>query len=83
MHAWNALVIGGACDGGSGPLVRSSMTKEEKSAADPKLTPEQGLPTILSHQRDLSRRWLAVLSSLRCLCEGLKGDSSGERAGVA
>lgn len=50
MHAGNALVILGACDGSCGPLVQSSMTKEEKNAADTMLTPEEGLPTIPSAQ---------------------------------
>lgn len=37
---------GMACDGGCGPPVQSSMTKEEKNAAGRMLTPEEGLPTI-------------------------------------
>lgn len=54
MHAGNALVILGACDGGCGPLVQSSMTKEEKNAADTMLTPEEGLPTIPSARGTLA-----------------------------
>lgn len=65
MHAGNALVMEGACDGGCGPPVQSSMTKEEKSAAA-MLTPEEGLPTSAG---------LGSPSSLPvgCFCKGREG----------
>lgn len=57
MHAANALVIRGACDGGCGLLLQSSMTKEEKNVGHVTATPEEALPTIpgapVSHSRVL------------------------------
>lgn len=83
---WECAGHWGACDGGCGPPVQNSMTKEEKSAADATLTPEEGLPTIPS-VRDTSVMRIGSPFSLHvgCFCEGLKGDSSSElgRSSVA
>lgn len=83
MHAGNALVIGGACDGGCRSLVQSSMTKEENTA-EVMLTPEEGLPTISTAQ-DTSAGPVTPVGSpfslpVRRFWEGVKSDSSGEQS---